>query len=149
MMVFTTDTTPMKTRFEYSRQDISHTQFILTSLQHQPGTEHQHSAPTSHLQTFSPGTAPAERSFAANPRPQDMGFDDPTRDPLDFEGSGKPYTSLDADRGEGKPISGQSSHELRHDGKDGSKHDRSGLAGLKGTYEDKLADKEDHMEKRK
>jgi hypothetical protein len=86
------------------------------------------------LKQFAPGTAPADRSFAANPRPEDRGFDDPTRDPLDFTGSAHEFDSKDADRGEGKPISGQSSEERHHDGHTHGKREHTGLAGLKQDF---------------
>jgi len=95
---------------------------------HQPSIDSEN---VSHLKQFAPGTAPADRSFVANPRPEDLGFDDPTRDPLDFTGSAHEYDSKDADRGGGKPISGQSSEERHHDGQTHRKREHNGLVGLK------------------
>jgi len=101
---------------------------------HHPGTQVGHAAaPDSHVELHAPGTAPADRSFTADPKPEDRGFDDPTRDPINQGGHG--FTSLDADRGVGAPISGMSSEERHHDGHSHRKREHSGLVGLAKDYD--------------
>jgi hypothetical protein len=90
---------------------------------------------------FAPGTAPKESTFypnASNEFPPLSNYandsevnPDATRtDALDsFGGDTVQATSATVDTGLGRPISGQTSHEIRHDGKHSRKHERHGLEG--------------------
>jgi len=118
----------------HAPHDHHHAENVSGGAKHHPGVKVGNAAvPDSHVELHAPGTAPADRSFKPDPSPENRGFDDPTRDPLDQGGPG--YTSLDADRGAGAPISGMSSEERHHDGRAHNKREHSGLIGLAKDYD--------------
>lgn len=99
----------------------------LTIRQHAPGVKVGNDAvPEFSAQTLPAGTAPPKHTFQQSPIPgENMNPDiaSEVRTPANEAMSGA--TSGDVHRGLGQPVWGQSSHELRGDGK--GKH---GLAGV-------------------
>jgi len=82
--------------------------------------------PESHARTVPPGTAHPEFTFT----PQNTynalaGESHPLADPLDFPGGA---TSRDVHRGMGHPGQGMTSKEIHHDGQQGRKREKQGLA---------------------
>ncbi|KAK4550459.1 hypothetical protein LTR36_000038 [Oleoguttula mirabilis] len=113
---------------------------------HKPGVNVGNDAvPEFSAKTLPPGSAPAESTFKPNPTdtapPTQQSRDDnendaPQASALDFPGS----TSGDVNTGMGKPIQGQTSSELRHDGQSHNKNPGSGLDGLKSGAQGKTVD---------
>lgn len=104
----------------------------LTTKGHQVGqkTSPADFAPEFSAKTLPPGTAPKSKTFTPNPTgetPGQANNEDAVgrSDPLDFPGS----TSGDVHTGLGHPGSGQTSTELRNEGKHTSKKERTGTAG--------------------
>ncbi|KAH8699191.1 hypothetical protein BGW36DRAFT_358696 [Talaromyces proteolyticus] len=115
-----------------------------TEKWHKPGAKvsAHDQAPEFHAQTLPPGTAPASSSYLPNPineTPSQANNDSTLRghgkesvytNPLDsYPGA----TSADVDKGFGKPMDGQTSNELRHNGEHHRKHHGSGYEGVGGT----------------
>ncbi|KAJ5555021.1 hypothetical protein N7535_007464 [Penicillium sp. DV-2018c] len=106
--------------------------------QHKPGTKVSEldQRQTYHMESFPQGTAPSGSSFSANPI-HESGSQ--AQNPNVEAGPDKEatYTSVsdtlfgsnsaDLNRGMGKPMQGQSSTELRHDGQHGRKKQGTGV----------------------
>lgn len=104
--------------------------------QHKPGlpVSEADRAGEFHAQTLPPGTAPAGSSYQPNPIyeiPSQANNEDALRGhgkestftkPQDFPGA----TSADVHKGLGKPMVGQTSNEIRHDGEHGRKRQTYG-----------------------
>lgn len=96
-------------------------------------------APAFSAQTLPPGTAPADRTFAPNTQtevpsqasyPADADEDAPFTSASDTLGGA---TSADVHTGLGKPLQGQSSTEVRHEGQHHRKNPGGYGAGLVGA----------------
>ncbi|MCJ1425241.1 hypothetical protein MMC29_003129 [Sticta canariensis] len=112
----------------------------LTTHGHKPGVLVGNDAvPTFNAQTLPPGTAPADRTFEPEPRTEvpsqasvsaDADDDAPLTSASDTLGG---VTSADVHTGLGKPLQGQTSTELRHEGQHHRKNPGGYGAGLVGT----------------
>lgn len=106
-------------------------------IQHKPGVAASENdrAPEFRAQTLPPGTAPASSSYQPNPVHEVPGQAN-NEDTLRAHGKESVYTkpldtypgatSADVNKGFGKPMQGQTSNELRHDGNHHRKHQGSG-----------------------
>lgn len=102
--------------------------------------------PTHHLETFPPGTAPASNSYTPNAT-SEVGSQ--ANNPNVLRGHGKESTqtsaadtlrgatSRDVHTGLGKPLVGQTSVELAHDGQHGRKKQPTSLEGVGASREDR------------
>jgi hypothetical protein len=110
--------------------------FELTRIQHQTGRlVGNDSKPEFHAQTLPAGTAPADRTFRPNAgvdtapgsnnldQTESVGSETKASDTL------VGATSADVHTGLGKPVQGQSSVEIRHDGHKHRKNDGHSLEG--------------------
>lgn len=95
-------------------------------MQHQPGKLVGNEAvPEYHAEVLPAGSAPASRTFKPNP------VDDiPSQGTTSAADTLTGASSSDVNTGIGKPVDGQSSKELRHDG---GKSQGSGLEGVGAT----------------
>lgn len=100
--------------------------------------------------TLPPGSAPAQHTFKPNPTdtaPPTQQYRDnnepdaPQASAMDFPGA----TSGDVNKGMGKPIQGQTSSELHHDGQHHNKNPGTGLDGIKSGAQGKTVDAHDPM----
>ncbi|KAL8243648.1 hypothetical protein R6Q59_009906 [Mikania micrantha] len=109
----------------------------LTSSQHQVGQKvGNDAAPEFHAQVLPTGSAPKANTYQPNPVDETPGQannplanEETKADPLDFPGA----TSGDVHQGIGKPVSGQSSAEMDHDGKSHRARDKTGLEATGAT----------------
>ncbi|KAJ5124137.1 uncharacterized protein N7515_007962 [Penicillium bovifimosum] len=101
--------------------------------QHKPGTKLSEldQRQTYHMEGFPPGTAPASNSFTANPiseggsqalNPNVEAGPDKEATYTSVSDTLHGSTSADLNRGIGKPMQGQTSTEMRHDGQHGRKN---------------------------
>ncbi|CRG91898.1 hypothetical protein PISL3812_08952 [Talaromyces islandicus] len=111
---------------------------------HKPGVHasENDNAPEFHAQTLPPGTAPPGSSYQPNPITEIPGQ---ANNDNTLRSHGKPSTfttplstfpgatSADVNKGWGKPMNGQTSNELRHDGEHHRKHHGSGFEGVGAT----------------
>ncbi|KAH9836013.1 hypothetical protein Tdes44962_MAKER01932 [Teratosphaeria destructans] len=121
----------------------------LTTGGHQPGKlVGNDAAPEFHAQTLPPGSAPADRTFKPNnisevpPVTQttnDIDPEAPQPPPNDMPGA----TSGSVNTGLGKPIQGQTSSELHHDGQHHRKNPGTSLDGRKSGATGKTVDPHD------
>jgi len=119
----------------------SSTNLSLVPPQHKPGVK---ASPKDQVeefkaQTLPPGSAPSDRTFRPNTQSEvpSQANDDATIDNDDAE---ETYTSAadtlcgatsaDMNQGVGRPIQGQTSTEIHHDGKHKRKKEREGLVGV-------------------
>lgn len=94
--------------------------------------------PEFHAEAYPPGTAPSSKAY--EPQPNDVGSQ--ALNPNVERGHGKESTkttagstlggptSQDLDTGLGKPMQGQTSTEIRHEGHHHRRNDGSGLEGV-------------------
>ncbi|KAJ5625263.1 hypothetical protein N7510_001572 [Penicillium lagena] len=120
----------------------------MTTKGHQPGRKVNEAdqRPTFEAQTFPEGTAPASSSHVPNPI-SNPGSQALNPDVLRAHGKESVHTapgdtltgstSADVHRGLGKPVQGQTSTEIRHEGAHGRKKQPSGLEGVGANYDDR------------
>ncbi|KAJ5998127.1 hypothetical protein N7499_005494 [Penicillium canescens] len=120
----------------------------ITTKGHQPGRKVSEADQRSefHAEAHPQGTAPASSSYTANPVSEAGGQ---ANNPNVYGGSDKEptytsaadtlmgSTSADVDQGLGKPLQGQTSVELRHDGQHGRKKQTAGLEGVGASAQDR------------
>ncbi len=109
----------------------------LTAVQHKPGVmaSERDKAPEFHAQAVPQGTAPPDRLFKPNtaseapPTSDSTGEGDAESTEVSASDTLGGATSKDVHTGLGKPMQGETSAELRHDGQHGRKKEKLGLAG--------------------